>query len=365
MAEDSVEKISELDADNLDSNAVSSDELPSESAEQKKGKKQKPDKVSKSDKKASRAAAKEKSRLNKEWEESIVASKRVKQEENRRKVKRAMLAIIVFALIVTSLVYVMLLFVQENNVRITASSNHKEKSISLSADNATWTPFIKAAGPDKMIDLSYNTIYAREEIPTVEEVKSRLASNNVELGNMSGESYIAFGFMLRNDSEEGAYVQARMGLEYNDKGLQKAIRVMWGESFRDRPEEATVDVYAALSDDQRLEGTGINIDRTKEDGFIEYAAYPLGSDNGGYDLLEYERDINTSWEKKKEAEKNGYFATTPFESDDAVLDKRIVMAKGDIVYFYVVIWIEGSDFDCDDSVLGGYVKMDIDFIILE
>lgn len=68
--------------------------------------------------------------LEKEWEDSIVASKKVKREEMRRKLKRAMLILLVFSLITTSVVYIMLLFVQENNIRITASNRNKEKSIS-------------------------------------------------------------------------------------------------------------------------------------------------------------------------------------------------------------------------------------------
>lgn len=130
-----------------------------QSTESSQDKPQKSAKSAKGGKKSAAAARKEQSRLKKEWEESIVASKKVKQEEIRRKVKRAMLIMLVFSLIVTSIVYVMLLFIQENNIRITANNRNKEKSISLSMDNSFWTPYLNADGPDQMWNVSYDPRY--------------------------------------------------------------------------------------------------------------------------------------------------------------------------------------------------------------
>lgn len=364
MEKDEIKKDGDL-GDVQEAGSVADGGQTSDTDADKKSGKKKDKKLSKSEKSADRDAAKEKARLNKEWEDSIVASKKVKSEENRRKVKRAMLFIIVFALIVTSLVYVMLLFVQENNVRITASSNHKYKTISLSMDNELWSPFIKASGPSQMQDLSYNIVYQREEIPTVSDISQKLSADQPELGNMSGDGYIAFGFMLRNDSSESAYVQARMGLDYNDKGLQNAIRVMWGEARRnDEQNDVDVKVYAALSHNERLADTNINVGRTLEQGFIEYCSYPFGSQSENFDLTKYEREIGSSYEEGKKAENAGYFATEPFESSESVFEKYVTVESGEIIYYCVVIWIEGSDFECVDNVLGGYVKLDIDFVVL-
>ena len=169
-------------------------------------------KNAKSGKKSARDAKKEQSRLRKEWEESIVASKKVKQEENRRKLKRAMLILLVFSLIVTSIVYLMLLFIQENNVRITASSNNREKSISLSLDNDYWTPYINANGPEHMWDVSYNKVYGREQLDTMSEVKQMLQADQVELGEMNGEKFIRFTFMLKNTGTDVAVIDYEMTL---------------------------------------------------------------------------------------------------------------------------------------------------------
>ena len=132
-------------------------------------KKVKPAKESKADKQAARDAKKEKAQLQKEWEDSIVANKRVKGEEVRRKLKRALLFLLVVSLIITSVVYIMLLFLDENNIRVTASSTHGKK-ISLSMDNDMWSPYLNGKGPNEMHDISYNRIYEKEKIPTIEEV---------------------------------------------------------------------------------------------------------------------------------------------------------------------------------------------------
>lgn len=311
------------------------------------------------ERKAERADNKEKSRMKKEWEDSIVASKRVKAEERRRKLKRAMLIMLVFALIVTSIVYVMLLFIQENNVRITASSRDQNKSIELSMDNEHWTPYLNAKGPETMWDISYNKVYAREPIKTVDEARAFLSADEFVAGSYNGKDFICFAFLLKNSTDGPASLDYEMTLENDDFNLQNAVRVMWGQSLKSTG-ETTVDVFAALSNDQRLAGTSINVNRAPEDGYLEYVAYPVGSDNPGYDLKEYESSLE-DYESIQEAREAGYFETTPFFNNKYVFQKQAVLQKGDIMYCYVCIWLEGSDFDCNDDVVGGYVKLGVNF----
>ena len=336
--------------------------------------------------KSARDAKKSQSQLKKEWEDSIVASKKVKREESRRKLKRVMLILLVFSLIVTSVVYVMLLFIQENNVRITASSNNREKSISLSIDNEYWTPYLNANGPEHMWDVSYNKLYKREPLHTISEVKQMLSADKVELGEMNGEKFIRFTFMLKNTGSDNTKIDYEMTLDYDKYNLQNAVRVMWGESFKnetlDETRKTDVKVYAALSNNQRLYGTNANFwkvgdvyngvelkegddkvgqRRTKEDGFVEYVAYPVGSDNASFDLLKYENDMYADSDSYAQAIEGGYFATTPYYDKDYVFKRSTTMDKGDIMYCYVCIWLEGSDFDCIDARLGGYCKIGLNF----
>lgn len=348
-----------------------------QATESSQGKPQKSAKSAKGGKKSAAAAKKEQSRLQKEWEDSIVASKKVKQEEIRRKVKRAMLIMLVFSLIVTSIVYVMLLFIQENNIRITANNRNKEKSISLSMDNSFWTPYLNADGPDQMWNVSYDPRYTfvTEKIDNIAQVVERLDADNVELGTINGEQYIRFTFMIKNTGNERAHINYEMTLEYDKHALQDAVRVMWGQSFRNESVElesnTTVDVYAALSKNERLAGSNINAKgdgtfRTAEEGYIEYVSYPgvftsqVNKNDPYYYVKDFENSL-TDIEQRAEERKNGFFATTPFYSDEYVFQREVDMDKGDIMYCYVSIWLEGSDFECIDDRLGGYCKIGLNF----
>jgi len=361
---------------NLNSAETEAPETPQEEPKGK-GKKEKPQKESKADKKAARDAKKEKAQIQKDWENSIVTNKRVKREEMRRRLKRAMLFMLVVALIITSVVYIMLLFLDENNVRITASSKSKGKVISLSMDNTTWSPYLNGKGPENMTDISYNpTDYSTEDTLPIsrKDIRNKLLNTETfEPGSKSDKDYICLAFLLRNDGGEDAMIDCEMTLEYDDqRNLQKSVRVMWGTSFKNHPENTNVDIYAALSDNQRLYGTIINSSiwdeelgmyrrRTSEDGFVEYAAYPVGSDRPEFDMIADWENTLTEREDYNDIVTNWYFETTPFYDNEHVFKYTDTIEAGDIMYCYVVIWIEGSDFDCVDSAIGGYVKLNINF----
>lgn len=331
----------------------------------KKSKGEKPPKMTKSEKKAARADAKEKSRSQKEWEDSIVASKRVKREERRRKLRKAMVLLLVISLTVTSVVYVMLLFIENNNVRITASSSADDKTISLSMDNISWTPYLMASGPQHMWDISYNPIYNRGlDLPTRAQAKYLLETAELPTGDYSGENFICFGFMLRNSSSGQIQVPIvyEVAITSDYRGLENAIRVMWTERFnRDETGLAESTVYAALSDNPKLAEIGVNKDRTAEQGYIEKVAYPIGSDQRDFDLAEWEENNKDSLTDMY-MEESGYFDAVPFYSDSQVLYKERVLQPGEIMFVHIAIWIEGSDFDCVDAALGGYVTMNVNFV---
>lgn len=367
------------DSENKNLNAeseIQTQDAPENAASEntaKKGKRsfadKKAEKLSAADKKAAKQAETEKSRAQKEWEESLVATKRVKLEEMRRTLKKVMVGLLVFALVTTSLVYVMLLFIDENNIRITASTSSDEKNISLSMDRSNWMPYLDADGPRKMIDLSYNQAYGREHITTVEEAENLLALDNINLGSYQKENYIAFGFALRNGSNESigdVTLKYEMTMKTDDRGLENAIRIMWGERFTKR-DETSVNIYAALSDNNRLSLTKSNIDRTAENGYVEKVSYPVGSDDANsvnYNLAEYETALSETETGWSDAEEDGYFDTVPFSSGNFIFQKETTLAPGEFIYIYVCVWIEGSDFDCTDDVLGGYVSMLINFTLI-
>ena len=54
--------------------------------------------------------------------------------------------------------------------------------------------------------------------------------------------------------------------------------------------------------------------------------------------------------------------TTPFVTDDIVMyDHREQFKPGDIDKYTIVMWLEGSDIDCTDNLLGGEIKVHMEF----
>ena len=357
-------------------------EKPSKPAKPEKPKKTKAHRMTKEEKKEAREAAKNKSKAQKAWEDSIVANKRVKREEINRKLKKAMLIILIFSLIITSTVYIMLLFIDENNVRITAT-NTIDKSISLSFDGERWTPYLDVDGPDNMWNISYDPTYKTETIPpSIAEVEKMLKEGSEGLlvgGNKSKPNLIEFCFYLRNTSKVMVPYTYEMSLEANDKGLEDSMRVMWtthviGTSGdrADRPGTQT-NVYAALSDDERLQ----------YNNGVEKIAYPAGAEKFTAEQFEfYSRgkvmDLYGNFvdmdEELRDGQGNyiyndveqfltttGYIDTKPFYNDEFVLQETSYLDTSEMACIYVCVWIEGSDLDCTDSALDGYVTLSIKF----
>jgi len=75
----------------------------------------------------------------------------------------------------------------------------------------------------------------------------------------------------------------------------------------------------------------------------------------------YRNDVETTYAKKalnEEAEEN----TTPFLEDKVIALEHIAHFKpGDIDKYTVVLWLEGSDPECNDNILGGEIKITMNF----
>lgn len=54
--------------------------------------------------------------------------------------------------------------------------------------------------------------------------------------------------------------------------------------------------------------------------------------------------------------------TTPFESDKTVVRDHVESFKpGDMLKYTVVLWLEGTDPECTDNILGGEIKFHMEF----
>ena len=126
--------------------------------------------------------------------------------------------------------------------------------------------------------------------------------NESEGGSHNGDNYIAYTFYIENFGDKVSDYWSEIIIDDVVKNVDEAVRIR---------------VY-------------------KDDTFVTYAK---AADNGGPE--------------------NG---TIAFESDTLVAVDHVADFKpGDIIKYTVVIWLEGRDPECTDNILGGEIKLHMEF----
>ena len=146
---------------------------------------------------------------------------------------------------------------------------------------------------------------ANEEITNIEGSKLPLDLNDID-GSHNGANYVAYTFYCKNAGSTEISYEYKIVISNMSLDIEKAIRV-------------------------RLYVNGVYTDyaRTKTDG--------TGPEEG----------------------------TTPFYTERIIARSQVDGFKpGDITKFTVVIWLEGNDVDCKDTILGGEFKIDMTMDIL-
>lgn len=124
------------------------------------------------------------------------------------------------------------------------------------------------------------------------------------IGEHNGKNYLAYSFFLKNFEEESTITES-IFIKSVSRNLDKAIRV-------------------------RVYRNGLYLD------------YAKANDEG-------------------ESEYN----TTSFYSDEIVYKLSHNLDHGEIVKYTIVIWLEGDDPDCTNSLYGGMIKLGMDFNVDE
>ena len=101
---------------------------------------------------------------------------------------------------------------------------------------------------------------------------------------------------------------------------------------------------------------------------VEYTADMSGITNGLDDAIRlklYVDGVPTTYAKTKADGTGPEEGTTPFVSSTVMARGRFdLMQPKEIHKFTVVIWIEGNDPECVDWLIGGQMKMDMNFSII-
>lgn len=101
---------------------------------------------------------------------------------------------------------------------------------------------------------------------------------------------------------------------------------------------------------------------------VEYTADMSGISNGLDDAIRlklYVDGVPTTYAKTKSDGTGPEPGTTPFVSSTVMARGRLdLMQPGEVHKFTVVIWIEGNDPECLDWLIGGQMKMEMNFEIV-
>jgi len=288
--------------------------------------------------------------------EYIAKKRSVRAKTKRRTVTLVMVIFLLIAILVTASVYSILAFVDFNNFRITVNRNGSELvSLSDTVDFINPSSVLNVEGPKKMDNISYNMI----------DMQSIL---NSEGQQNKGYYYIASTFYLANlGSSDCEYkLNITMGSIY--KGLDSAIRILVVRNSDFDAESKTYSesgneyfCYAKERNPIYLSDTDT---RTQE--------WVSGGDNVVKDIVvdpnapvSMQREIDTArmmGTYSDEVYSDYLWKCINFQSESVVVDSEYSDIKiGEKIRFSIVIWLEGTDPQCTDDVLGGKVSMEIKF----
>jgi hypothetical protein len=226
--------------------------------------------------------------------------------ESRRKIQRNLVKLGLLITALLSLIVWIVTLYGQNVGSFVAKVDPKSSGISLSLDpNFSFETTRLSSEP---VDNATNI--TQSDIP--ENITEGNGSKNDPQGN-----YIAYSFYLKNTGGVMLTYQSVIAIEGVYKNADSAIRL---KVYEEKTDSSTSTVYAKES-------------KVEEDGTIVPEKDPMGE-------------------------------TTPFSSKSQVAKWLTAgFEVGQVTKYTIVIWLEGNDPDCTDSLKGGAIKFSMMFSI--
>ena len=278
--------------------------------------------------------------LTKKEQDNIIVSKAMKAASARRVATKVIVIVLAVSLVVSGGAWGVISFIEANSMMI--SINEAKEGLALSND-ATFeypTTKINMKGPNAMDAYTYTWFNTAEILG--------------KDGAHHGYNYICHSFYLKNVSPTNA-CSYTLGIRFakDTKNLSAATRILLIES----DEGCVNEVYKARC-----------FAKAREDGTAEYISYDeclpnqqgimLETLNSGNGIL----DTNMTYPfmeqlfNEETGEDLGYYA---FRETDRRLSHDAY------VKFTVLIWLEGTDLQCVNSVVGGKCSIQLEFTLDE
>lgn len=266
--------------------------------------------------------------FNKSKQDEIIKNKKIRAASKRRTATTVIIIFLICALLLTGAAWGTIAFIDANSMRIVVDkSNVGEISISKTADFSSPATVLKMDGPEEISNITYNWIL-KDEVLGKE-------------GDHHGDNYIAYSFFLKNVSDSDILFKSSIMLNYVSKDIERAVRIVVVED----EEKATC--YAV----------------TRSDGSPEYIAYDT-------DVKETQKPLPLGDSALDEL--LGTNVTTPFATDEPT-DNNVLVFESDDTFlaveevkkYTVLIWLEGSDSDCMDAIIGAKVNFEYNFRVTQ
>jgi len=295
-------------------------------------------------------------RLRKE-NEYIIKNKRVRRQSRRRTVIIILLVFLLIMAILAGAAYTIMQFVDDSNFRVSVSQTGRAW-LSLSKDYEFTNPtsVLDVSAPKNM-DNSTLCNYIDSRLHEIYDAKGGYDKDE------SGKYFIATSFYLKNSSKRPIFYREIITLDRAMKGMEKAIRVMVIRDLEppDDKDLGTITVYAAPMCDE----SG-NTLKDEAGNPIPEEVVPAGSG-----ISDYKPQTNPYYEgfsfNEEDIRADGIWMTKPFLGDGYVMNNEPddPLEIGQIIKYTIVIWLEGQDAQCVDRILGGQVKLAVEFATID
>ena len=284
--------------------------------------------------------------------EYIIKNKRVRRQSRRRTIVIILLVFLSIVALLAGATYAIMQFVDESNFRVTVSHTGTAW-LSLSKDYEFTNPtsVLDVTAPKNMDNCTLCNYLDHK----LEEI---YGTNGAYNGEGSKEYFIATSFYLKNTSTEAISYREIITLGRTMKGMEKAIRVMVIKDIDppDDEDHGQISVYAAPQSDAH----GKTITDDEGNAVREEVVPPGGA------LLEYKPQHMLDYQNfsfdPEDFTEGGVWLAKPFLGNGYVMNSELYpLEVGQIVKYTVIIWLEGQDPQCVDAILGGQVKLSVEF----
>ena len=271
---------------------------------------------------------------------NIIVSKAMQAASARRAATKVIVIVLVSALILSGGAWGVISFIEANSMMVSINDTKEGLTLSATEDFAEKTSKINMKGPEKMDAITYPWLNIEEDVLGQE-------------GSHHGYSYICYSFYLKNISPTSPCLYT-FGVRFtkDTKNISSATRIMIIESDENCENEVErARVFAKAKADGTAECISYNECETSQVGLTieQLNKCSILDTNMTYPFVEEIIDEETG-------EDLGYFA---------LREKGNRLSHNAYKKYTVVIWLEGTDLQCINTILGGRCSMQFEFSIEE